>query len=76
VLSAYRRFTHDDFAWAVLAEIDRDEVANSITHTRLTIPLLGLVFYELSLLTLWIIGPMGIELGDFQRLDPGEPPHA
>jgi methyl-accepting chemotaxis protein len=76
VLSAYGRFTLDDFSWAVLAEIDRDEIANSITSTRLTIPLVGLVFYALSLLTLWIIGPMGIELGDLQGLDPGEPPPA
>ncbi len=76
VLSAFGSFTLDDFDWAVMAEIDRDEIVESIASTRLSIPLLGLGFYALSLLTLWLIGLMEPEFGDLEGLDPGEPPPA
>ncbi len=75
VLSAYERFTLDDFEWAVMAEIDRDEVAESLAGARVSIPLAGLGFYALSLLSLWFVGGASrSELGDFADLDLGDPP--
>lgn len=76
VLSAFGSFALDDFDWAVMAEIDRDEIAESVASSRLSIPFLGLGFYGLALFTLWLVGPAGLELADLDGLDPGEPPPA
>jgi hypothetical protein len=74
VLSAYGSFELEDFDWAVMAEVDREEIFESVTRARLSIPLVGLVFYGLSLVTLWLIDPSGLELGDLSSLDAGDPP--
>lgn len=74
VLSAYGSFELEEFDWAVMAEVDREEVFEAVTRVRLSIPLLGAVFYALSMLTLWLIDPAGLELGDFPSIDPGDPP--
>ena len=46
VLSAFGSVTLDDFDWAVMAEIDRAEIAESIAGARLSVPLLGILFYR------------------------------
>jgi hypothetical protein len=46
----------------------------TVTRVRLSIPLAGLVFYGLSLLTLWLIDPSGLEIGELSSLDAGDPP--
>ncbi len=74
VLSAFGRFRLDDFDWAVMAEIDHDEVAESIAGTRLSIPLLGGAFYALSLLTLWLAQPVPLEVADLPSVDPSDLP--
>jgi hypothetical protein len=57
-----------------MAEVDRDEIFESVTRVRLSIPLVGLLFYGLSLLTLWLIDPSSLELGELSSLDAGDPP--
>ena len=74
VVSAFGRFTLDDFEWAVMAEIDHDEVAESIAGARLSIPLLGGAFYALSLLTLWLARPTVLDVADLGGIDPGDLP--
>jgi methyl-accepting chemotaxis protein len=74
VLSAYGAFELDDFEWAVMAEVDREEVFESVSRARLSLPVLGGVFYVLSMLTLWLIDPRGTQLDDLVGIDPGEPP--
>jgi hypothetical protein len=76
VLSAYGLFELGDFEWAVMAEIDRAEVFETVSRARLSVPLLGAVFYVLSMLTLWWIDPSGSQLGELGSIEPGDPPPA
>ena len=74
VLSAYGRFELDEFGWAVMAEIDRAEVFEAVSRARLSIPVLGVLFYALSILSLWLVSASGLELSDLSAIDAGDPP--
>ena len=76
VLSAYGVFSLDGLDWAVMAEIDREEVLQSVADLRLSIPILGAVFYALSLISLWLLDPGGWKFDDMGSLDTGELPPA
>ncbi len=76
VLSAYGAFSPDGFDWAVMAEIDREEVMQSVADLRLSIPILGVVFYALSLISLWLLDPGGWTFDGMDSLDTGELPPA
>jgi methyl-accepting chemotaxis protein len=69
VLSAYGSFSVDGFDWAVMAEIDRDEVFDSIAELRSSVPLLGLALCALAIVSLWLFDPSGWILAD---IDGGE----
>jgi methyl-accepting chemotaxis protein len=55
VLSAYSDLKVDDFRWAVMAEIDRDEVLRTISGKRNQIAGVMLFLYAITLWTLWYI---------------------
>lgn len=55
VLSAFSDLTVDDFRWAVMAEIDREEVLRTISGKRDQIAGVMLFLYAISLWTLWYI---------------------
>jgi methyl-accepting chemotaxis protein len=74
VLSAYGSFSLDAFDWAVMAEIDREEVFRSVADLRLSIPILGFVFYALSLISLWLLDPSGWTFAGMDSLEAGELP--
>ena len=76
VLSAYGLFSLDGFDWAVMAEIDREEVLQAVADLRLSIPILGIVFYALSLISLWLLDPGGWTFADMGSLDAGDLPPA
>ena len=76
MLSAYGVFSLDGFDWAVMAEIDREEVMQSVADLRLSIPILGIVFYALSLISLWLLDPGGWTFDGMDSLDTGELPPA
>jgi methyl-accepting chemotaxis protein len=55
VLSAFSEVTVDDFRWAVMAEIDREEVLRAIAEKRPQIAGLMLFLYSISIWTLWYL---------------------
>jgi hypothetical protein len=71
VLSAYGSFSVDGFDWAVMAEIDRDEVFDSIAELRSSVPLLGLALCALAIVSLWLFDPSGWILVDIDGGDLG-----
>ena len=74
VLSAYAPFAMDGIDWAVIAEIDEEEVYEAVVDLRLSVPLLGFALYALAVLTLWILDPSGWVARDLEDLDVGEMP--
>jgi methyl-accepting chemotaxis protein len=71
VLSAYGTFSLDGFDWAVMAEIDREEVFESVADLRLSIPVLGVLFYALAVISLWFFDPSDWVGGDLDGIDIG-----
>jgi hypothetical protein len=59
VLSAYSRSQTDGFTWAVLAEIDREEILAMAADQRPAIGAIMLFLYALSLWSLWFTGRDG-----------------
>ena len=55
VLSAFSNLALDGFHWAVMAEIDRDEVMSTISGKRNQIAGVMLFLYTITLWTLWYI---------------------
>jgi hypothetical protein len=77
VLSAYGPFSLDGITWAVMAEIDRDEVFESVSKLRLSIPILGFALFGLALISLWLFDSAGgssifesdtLDIGDLPQL--------
>jgi methyl-accepting chemotaxis protein len=57
VLSAFNTITVDQFRWAVMAEIDRDEVVRTLANKRPLIAGLLLFLYSLAMWSFWYIRP-------------------
>ena len=55
VLSAFSEVTVDDFRWAVMAEIDREEVIRTIAEKRPQIAGLMLFLYSIAIWSLWYL---------------------
>ena len=73
VLSAYGAFSLDGIDWAVMAEIDREEVIESVAELRMSVPAFGLALYALAIISLWIFGnwdQTSSDLTDFDVSDP------
>ena len=74
VLSAYGTFVLDEITWAVMAEIDREEIFESVAELRMFVPALGFAFYALAMLSLWIFGSETWGSAEIDPLDPGDFP--
>ena len=73
VLSAYGAFSLDGTDWAVMAEIDREEIIETVAELRMSVPAFGLALYALAIISLWIFGnwdPTSSDLTDFDISDP------
>jgi hypothetical protein len=73
VLSAYGAFSLDGIDWAVMAEIDREEVFETVAELRMSVPAFGLALYALAIISLWIFGnwdQTSSDLTDFDVSDP------
>jgi methyl-accepting chemotaxis protein len=74
VLSAYGTFVLDEFSWAVMAEIDREEIFEAISELRLSVPLLGLALYGLAMISLWAFGSESWGVGEIDGIETGDFP--
>ena len=74
VLSAYGAFSLDGNDWAVMAEIDREEVFESVGGVRLSVPILGIAFYALAMISLWLFDPGVWAASELDSLDISPPP--
>ena len=61
VLSAYGRFARDGIVWAVMAEVDADEVFDSVAMEGWSIAGMGLLLWILSAWTAWYLGRAEVE---------------
>ncbi len=73
VLSAYGRFTLDEVDWAVMAEIDREELYEEIASRRLMVPAIGAALLLLSMVTFWYIDVADLSMMDFDPADITDP---
>jgi len=77
VLSAYDSIELDGFRWAVLAEMDREEVLRTLSGRRPAIAGIAFLFFVLVLWTFWYIRPDDLSidlLGGTMPPEAGEHP--
>ena len=76
VLSAYTSLDLNDIRWAILAEIDREEVIRQLAETRPLIAALLLFLYSLAMWSLWYIRPDDWDMGPGLILVGGDSDYA
>ncbi len=71
VLSAYDRIVIDDIPWAVMAEMDEEEVARKVSGSRPIVSSILIFLYGLGVWSLWYgtSGPSGAEVTGHGFLD-------